>query len=66
MMTRMFWNKIGRMVEVYIDGMVVKSNKRSGIQRTFRGCLKYYGNINCTLMLISVLLGWGLASSLDT
>ena len=27
MMTRMFWEKIGRTVEVYIDDMVVKSRK---------------------------------------
>ena len=27
MMTRMFWNKIGRTVEVYIDDMMVKSKQ---------------------------------------
>ena len=27
MMARMFWDKIGRMVEVYIDNMVVKSKQ---------------------------------------
>ena len=27
MMTRMFWNKIGRTVEVYIDNMMVKSKQ---------------------------------------
>ena len=29
MMTRMFWDKIGRTVEVYIDDMVVKSQQES-------------------------------------
>ena len=27
MMTRMFWDKIGRTIEVYIDDMVVKSKQ---------------------------------------
>ena len=30
MMTRMFRDKIGRIVEVYIDDMVVKSKKEQG------------------------------------
>ena len=54
MMTRMFRNKIGRMVEVYIDDMCRKVSKKVGILRIYREHLKYFGNISCALTLRSV------------
>ena len=66
MMARMFWDKIGRTVEVYIDDMVVKSKQEKCHIEDLQGVFEVLGNINCALMLISVLLGWGLASSSDT
>ena len=40
MMTRMFGNKIGRMVEVYIDDMVVKSKQESRHVEDLQGTIK--------------------------
>ena len=45
MMTRMFQDKIGRTVEVYINDMVVKSKQKG----------RYFGNTSCALMLRSAL-----------
>ena len=45
MMTRMFWDKIGCTVEVYINDMVVKSKQEAWYVEK---CLRYFGNISCT------------------
>ena len=40
MMTRMFKNKIGRMVEVYINDMVVKSKQESRHVEDLQGTIE--------------------------
>ena len=57
MMTRMFLDKIGCTIEVYIDDMVVKSNRKFGILRIFRVCSKCSDSISYVLMLRCALSG---------
>ena len=64
MITRMFQDKIGRTVKVYIDDMVVKSKHEARQIEDLRGgCSKYYDSISCDSIRISVPSKWGLASS---
>ena len=53
----MFLDKIGCTIEVYIDDMVVKSNRKFGILRIFRVCSKCSDSISYVLMLRSALSG---------
>ena len=55
MMTRMFQDKIGCTVEVYIDDMVVKSKQEARHIEDLRGYSKYFGNISYVLMLRNAL-----------
>ena len=47
MMTRMFWDKIGHTVKVYIDDMVVKSKQETRHIEDLQGYSKCFSNINC-------------------
>ena len=50
-MTRMFRDKIGCTVEVYIDDMVVKSKQEiRRVLRIYREHLKYFSDISCALI----------------
>ena len=55
MITRMFQDKIGRTIKVYIDDMVVKSKQEARhIEDLKEGCLKYYDSISYDSIRISV------------
>ena len=55
MITRMFQDKIGWTVKVYIDDMVVKSKQEARhIEDLREGCLKYYDSISYDSIRISV------------
>ena len=62
MMTRMFKPQLGKNIEVYIDDMVVKSKVVSEHMETLGAFLKFLGNKNCILMLLSALLEWDQAN----
>ena len=47
MMTRIFWDKIGHTVKVYIDNMVVKSKQETRHIEDLQGYSKCFSNINC-------------------
>ena len=64
MMTRMFRDKIGRTVEVYIDDMVVKSKQKKGHIDDLKEVFEVLRQHKLRLNANSVLLEWGLASSL--
>ena len=57
MMTRMFRGKIGHIVEVYIDDMVVKIKQEMQHIEDLQGYLRCFGNISCARTQINVLLG---------
>ena len=47
-MTRMFWDKMGHTVEIYIDDMVIKSKiEARDIDDLQGGYLKCFSNISC-------------------
>ncbi|XP_075670344.1 uncharacterized protein LOC142640136 [Castanea sativa] len=54
MMTRMFRDKIGHMVEVYIDDMVIKRKKGSTL-KTLKRCSRYFGDTSCASTLKNAL-----------
>ena len=55
MMTKMFWDKIGHMVEVYIDNMVVKSKQEGRHIEDLQEAFEVLCNTSCVLTLRSVL-----------
>ena len=63
MMTRMFRDKIGCTVEVYIDDMVVKSKQESRHVEYLQGAFEVLSNTSCALMLRSASSVWGLVNS---
>ena len=54
MMTRMFRDKIGRTVEVYVDDLVIKSKQQAQHVEDIRGRSSYYGSIGYALTRKSV------------
>ena len=60
MMSRMFFDKIGQTVEVYIDDMVVKSKREAQHTKDLKGMFEV---LQRHLMQTCVPSEWGLASS---
>ena len=60
---RMFRDKIGHTVEVYIDDMVVKTKREIQHIDDLRRCSRYFNVTSCASMSINVPAEWGPASS---
>ena len=63
MMTRMFLDKIGRTVEVYIDDMVVKSKQETRHIEDLQGVFEVLRQHKLRLNADKCAFGWGPASS---